>query len=158
MTEENNEQTDSSEVSKDPTEVVAPEASRKDEHSEGEVTTPEDDESLREDDSDVFPRDYVEKLRDENAKLRVRAQSADDLRHRLHHELVRATGRLANPAELAFDSSHLEDPDALDSAITATLLDRPYLASRTPRGDVGQGNRGSTDQPVSLLAHLKNLV
>ncbi|MGB6146004.1 MAG: hypothetical protein WBG75_00145, partial [Mycolicibacter algericus] len=47
------------------------------------------------DEADTFPREVVEKLRQENGKYRQRAQRTDELAHRLHTELVRATGRLA---------------------------------------------------------------
>lgn len=104
---------------------------------------------------DTFPRQVVEELRRENAKYRQRAGQVDDLARRLHTELVRATGRLADPTDLPFDAAHLDDPDALAAAI-ADLLDRkPHLASRRPAGDIGQGARGTAAQPFSLLDALK---
>ena len=51
---------------------------------------------------ETFPREVVEKLRQENGKYRQRAQQADTLARRLHLELVRATGRLADPSDLVF--------------------------------------------------------
>lgn len=89
--------------------------------------------------ADTFPRSYVEKLRDENARYRQRAQRADDLATRLHTALVAATGRLADPGDLDFDEDHLDDPGALDTALDDLLTRKPHLASRRPRGDVGQG-------------------
>jgi len=115
-----------------------------------------DSEDLSADDGEVeetFPREYVEKLRDENAKYRQRAQRADDLAHRLHTELVRATGRLADPTDLEFDEGHLEDPDALTAAVEDLLARKPHLASRTPRGDVGQGHTGT--ETVDLAGILR---
>lgn len=91
------------------------------------------------DDEDSFPRKYVEELRQENGKYRQRAQRADDLAQRLHAALVTATGRLADASDLAFDEAHLDDADALAGAIDALLEQKPYLASRRPQGDVGQG-------------------
>lgn len=88
---------------------------------------------------DTFPREYVEKLRDENAKHRQRAQRADDLAHRLHVALVAATGRLADPEDLPFDEAHLDDPDALTAALDDLLTRKKHLASRIPHGDIGQG-------------------
>lgn len=88
---------------------------------------------------DTFPRDYVEKLREENARYRTRAQRADDLAQRLHTALVAATGRLADPSDLDFDEGHLEDEDALSTALDDLLARKPHLASRRPRGDVAQG-------------------
>lgn len=107
---------------------------------------------------DTFSRSYVEKLRDENAKLRVRAQGTDELAHRLHTELVRATGTLADPADLAFDPEHLDDTEKLTAAIDELLATKPHLRSRTPKGDVGQGSRGSAETPVNLLQVLKSRV
>src|SRR5690625_3540572 len=67
------------------------------------------DSSHNDDDSpDTFPREYVEKLRDENAKYRQRAQRSDDLAQRLHEALVAATGRLQDPTDLAFNEDHLD--------------------------------------------------
>ena len=104
---------------------------------------------------DVFPREVVEKLRQENGKYRQRAQQADTLAERLHTELVRATGKLADPTDLPFDPEHLDDPDALAAAVDELLVRKPHLAARRPSGDIGQGNRGSAAAPFSLLDVLK---
>ena len=92
-----------------------------------------------EDDAETFPREYVEKLRKENADARVKAKRADDLAARLHTALVAATGRLADPSDLPFDDAHLEDADALNAAVDALLARKPHLASRRPVGSIGQG-------------------
>lgn len=92
---------------------------------------------------ETFPRAYVEELRQENGKYRQRAQRADDLAARLHVELVRATGRLADPEDLDFNEEHLEDPEALMTALEDLLARKPHLADRRPRGDVGQGHTSS---------------
>lgn len=104
---------------------------------------------------DVFPREVVEKLRQENGRYRQRAQQADTLAERLHTELVRATGKLADPTDLPFDPEHLDDPDALAAAVDQLLTRKPHLAARRPAGDIGQGNRGSAPAPFSLLGLLK---
>lgn len=109
------------------------------------------------DDAETFPRSVVEKLRQENGRYRQRAGQADAYAARLHTELVRATGRLADPADLEFDAAHLDDADALTGAIDALLADKPHLASRTPRGDIGQGQRGPASGSFSLLDTLKLL-
>lgn len=88
---------------------------------------------------DTFPRSYVERLRQESAEARVRAQRTDELAQRLHGALVSATGRLADPTDLVFDEAHLEDDVALNAAIDDLLARKPHLGSRVPRGDVGQG-------------------
>ncbi len=107
------------------------------------------------DDAETFPRAYVEELRQQNGKYRQRAQRADTLAQRLHTELVKATGRLADPTDLEFDEAHLYDPDALTEAINDLLERKPHLASRRPTGDIGQGQRGSAAEPFSLLGLLK---
>ena len=99
-------------------------------------------------DGDTFPRSYVEDLRKENADYRTRTKAAeelaDQLGRRLHTALVTASNRLENPADLAYDASHLEDPEQLAAALDALLADRPYMAKRVVKGDVGQGNRGGS--------------
>lgn len=100
---------------------------------------------------DTFPRAYVQELRNENAKYRDRAKSADTLAQRLHVELVRATGKLADPSDLPFDAAHLDDPDALGVAVDALLAEKPHLKSRRVTGDVGQGITGTVGSGVSLL-------
>ncbi|MGM0700386.1 MAG: hypothetical protein ACQEVD_16190 [Actinomycetota bacterium] len=102
------------------------------------------DDHEKEDEQDSFPREYVEKLRDESARYRQRAQRADDLAHRLHKTLVESTGRLMDADDLEFDEKHLDDPEALTAAIDELLEDKPYLAKRTPKGSVGQGESGAS--------------
>ncbi|MGE5694813.1 MAG: hypothetical protein ACM4D3_06110 [Candidatus Sericytochromatia bacterium] len=70
------------------------------------------------DDRDMFSWSYVQKLRAESARYRERARTADHYAKRLYTELVRATGRLADPTDLAFDDeAHLEDADALAAVL-----------------------------------------
>jgi hypothetical protein len=107
-----------------------------------------------EEESEVFPRDYVEKLRQENGRYRQRAQRADELAHRLHVELVKATGRLADPTDLPFDENHLDDTQALADAVEALLNAKPHLASRRPTGEIGQGP-ATTSGTVDLAALLR---
>lgn len=107
-----------------------------------------------ESDPDTFPRSYVEDLREENKRYRHRAQRADSYAHRLHTELVRATGRLADPTDLAFDEAHLDDPDALTAAIDDLVAKKPHLAARRPIGEIGQGATKSADT-VNLAALLR---
>lgn len=105
--------------------------------------------------ADTFGRAYVEKLRKESAGYRERAQRADDLAARLHTALVSATGRLADPTDLPFDAANLDDEQALSGAIDELLTRKPHLASRRPFGDVGQGNRGASSEPVNLADMLR---
>lgn len=105
--------------------------------------------------TDTFSRTYVEKLRRENATYREKARTAEHYAARLHEALVSATGKLADPTDLPFDADHLDDPDALAAAIDELLSKKPHLASRKPFGDVGQGNRGGTVEPVNLADMLR---
>lgn len=107
------------------------------------------------DGDEMFPRKVVEDLRQENGRYRQRAQKADTYAQRLHEQMVRATGRLADPTDLAFDEDHLDDPDKLVAAVDELLARKPHLASRKPAGDIGQGNRGGSSEPFSLLGLLK---
>jgi len=91
------------------------------------------------DEPETFPREYVEKLRQENGRYRQKAADRDEIAERLHVALVAATGRLAAPDELPFDEAHLSDPEALTTALDDLLARKPYLAARKPAGDVGQG-------------------
>ena len=104
---------------------------------------------------DTFPREYVEKLRDENAKYRQRAQKADDLARRLHSALTEATGRLQDASDLEYDVSHLDDPEALQRAIQELLEKKPHLGSRKPAGNIGQGASNTTDT-IDLAAMLRS--
>jgi hypothetical protein len=104
----------------------------------GEETTDSNDEP------DTFPRSYVEDLRKENKNYRERAKRGEEFAQRLHTELVRATGRLADPSDLAFNESHLEDADAISAAIDDLLAKKPHLASRRVSGEIGQGATPST--------------
>lgn len=124
------------------------------EESPEEPTVEEPVEEPTDEEQDTFPRDYVEKLRDENAKYRQRAQRADDLAHRLHNALTEATGRLADASDLPFDESHLDDPEALQRAIQELLEKKPHLGSRKPVGNIGQGVSSSTDA-VDLAAMMR---
>ena len=119
---------------------------------EGQIPSPTPDADA---DADMFPRTVVEKLRRESARYRERARTADTMAQRLHAELVRATGRLADPSDLPFDEAHLDDPDALAAAVDDLLDRKPHLASRRPSGDIGQGQRGPAAEGFSLLGLLK---
>lgn len=114
------------------------------ESSGGNDDTPAGEEQEPDENAETFPRSYVEKLRTENARYRERAKTADTYAERLHIELVRATGRLADPTDLEFDEAHLDDPDALAGALDDLLARKPHLATRRPSGDIGQGATASS--------------
>ncbi len=107
-----------------------------------------------ESDPEVFPLVYVEQLRQENGKYRQRAQQADTYAQRLHTELVRATGRLADPTDLPYAEDHLGDADKMAGAIDDLLARKPHLAARRPSGDIGQGMNPSAGK-VDLAAILR---
>lgn len=114
-----------------------------DEPLEDATDTPDDLEP--EPEPDTFPREYVEKLRNEAAEARVKAKKAEQYAHELHAARVAATGRLADPSDLPFDERHLDDLPTLEAAIDELLSRKPHLATRTPRGSVGQGLSASTE-------------
>ena len=122
---------------------------------EESTATPDTEEDQADDGADTFPRSYVERLRRESAGYRERASHADAYAQRLHTELVRATGRLADPTDLDFDEAHLDDTDALDTAVDELLARKPHLASRRPTGDIGQGASSGTGSSVDLAAILR---
>lgn len=107
------------------------------------------------DEAETFPKSYVQKLRDENAKYRQRAQKSDELAHRLHRALVEADGRLADPTDLEFTEDHLEDAETLSEAIGELLRTKPHLAARRPAGDIGQGASGANSSAVDLAGLLR---
>lgn len=123
---------------------------------EGDIpdATPEGSD-LKSEQDEMFPRQVVEDLRKENGRYRQRAQQADGYAQRLHQQMVTATGRLADPTDLTFDEEHLDDADKLTAAIDELLERKPHLASRKPSGDIGQGQRGGSSEPFSLLGLLK---
>lgn len=136
--------TENTEVTEDQTtEETTDDVQETDTTEEQDVDTT--DTPSEEEKQDTFPREYVEKLRDENAKYRQRAQQSDQLAQRLHTALVEATGLLQDPTDLEFDESHLDDPEALQKAVDELLAAKPHLAARRPRGDVGQGQTGSSN-------------
>jgi hypothetical protein len=105
---------------------------------------------------ETFPAQVVKDLRKENAKYRTAAKKSDDYARRLHTELVRATGRLADPTDVEFSEEHLDDPEKLTAAIDSLLEAKPYLKSRKVAGDVAQGKRGNGAAPADfsqLFAH-----
>ncbi|QEN13465.1 hypothetical protein ACRDU6_13010 [Mycolicibacterium sp. ELW1] len=132
----------------------APEATQTDELAEPEAISTGDDLAAPQGNTEVFDSDYVNGLKQEAIDHRQKAKS---YAARLHTELVRSTGRLADPNDLPFDAAHLEDTDALNSAIDELLTRKPHFAARTPHGDVGQGAKDQVP-PVNFISHLKSMV
>ncbi len=122
---------------------------------EAEVVEPTEETTEGEEtEESTFPLSYVQELRQESAKHRTRAQRADDLAARLHTALVSATGRLADPSDLPFEESHVDDAEALTAAIDDLLTRKPHLASRRVTGDVGQG-ASKSGETVDLAGMLR---
>jgi hypothetical protein len=115
-----------------------------------------------ESDADTFDRGYVQDLRKESAGYRERAKTAEEQADQLGRQLflakVKATGRLADPTDLAYDPDALEDDAKIHAAIDTLLAAKPHFASRTPTGNIGQGVIEQGSQPFSLTSHLKALV
>jgi hypothetical protein len=140
----------------DPTEPITEESTTDVASSEEQPEeTAHDGAQSDDDEPDTFPRSYVERLRRESAGYRERAQIADTYAKRLHLELVRATGELADPTDLEFNEEHLDDPDALAAAVDDLLTRKPHLASRRPVGDIGQGAVSGSAASVDLAAILR---
>lgn len=98
--------------------------------------------------SETFPREYVERLRQESAGYRTRAQRADALAERLMTATVReaTAGILADPTDLPASDDLLgedgmPDPERIRTAANALVGRKPHLADRRPRGDADQGAR-----------------
>ncbi|CCK58951.1 hypothetical protein [Mycobacterium canetti] len=121
-----------------------------------EVEREPDSPATEAEEPETFPRSYVQELRQENGRYRQRAQQADAYAQRLHTELVRATGRLADPTDLPFNAEHLDDADKLTAAIDDLLSRKPHLVNRRPVGDIGQGaTTPLSGNPVDLAAILR---
>lgn len=106
-----------------------------------------------EDRPETFPREYVEKLRRENAGLRDRAKRSDDLAAALWKARVEATGRLQDPSDLPMpDDADPTDADTVSDAVDELLEHKPHLAARKVSGDIGQGpQNGSGDVDLAGL-------
>lgn len=107
------------------------------------------------DESETFPRSYVEELRTESAKHRTKAKRADDLAHRLVTAYASVSRKLADPSDLAMSDALLDDDGIPDrekvlAAVDELLTRKPHLAATRPVGDVGQGARGEAAGMVSL--------
>ncbi|MFL0289321.1 hypothetical protein ACJH6H_29300 [Mycobacterium sp. SMC-21] len=120
-----------------------------------EVTTADNVENAPTDQSEPFPAHVVKELRDENAKYRLRAKETAE---KLHTELVRATGLLADPTDLPFNEDHLHDPNALVAAVEQLVTAKPHLKARRVTGDVGQGQRDAGSGEFDLAAFLRSKV
>ena len=86
------------------------------------------------------------------------AADVESLARRLHTELVRADGRVSDPADIPFDPAHLDDQAALTAAIDAAIESRPGIRARQYGGDIGAGNRGGSQRPpVDLIQLMRDI-
>ena len=85
------------------------------------------------------------------------AAHVEALARRLHAELVRRDGRVADPADIPFNPDHLDDESALTAAIDQAVESRPAIRSRQYGGDIGAGNRGRAPAaPVDLISLMRD--
>lgn len=120
---------------------------------EGQETTQETPDEPQ-GDAETFPLAYVQKLRTEAAEARTKAKRAEALEAQLFTAQVKATGRLVDPSDLAFNAELLEDPEGLTAAIDTLLAAKPHLAARS-FGNVGQGVTTSNVGEVNLADMLR---
>jgi hypothetical protein len=114
------------------------------------------------DEPETFDREYVSGLRQEASERRKAAteatQRADDLSRQLFTAKVAATGKLADPSDLPYDSDLVGDDDALTQALDELVAAKPHFASRKPApgSNIGQGPQGSpVAPPPSLIGAIR---
>lgn len=115
---------------------------------------PQEGQERPQDGPETFPAEVVRELREEAARYRVRAKRADDYARQLFHARVAALGKLADPDDLEYSEDLVDDLPALEAAVDELIGRKPHLASRTPRGDIGQGATGA-GAGVDLAALLR---
>lgn len=121
------------------------------ENASDDVSAGQDDETSSD---GTFTREYVEKLREEAAASRVKAKRFEAFAEETFYARVAALGKLADPTDLAYDESLLEDRAALEAAVDDLIGRKPHLADRRPVGDVDQGARAPSDT-VDLAGMLR---
>lgn len=100
--------------------------------------------------------EYVKKLREEAAAQHLNPKRADDDTRKVFQLRVAATGRLADPTDLAFDEALLEDSEALTGAIDDLLAAEPITASAASVGSVGQGAVGDASHNADRAGTLRS--
>ncbi|MCW2783471.1 MAG: hypothetical protein JWR35_3922 [Marmoricola sp.] len=107
---------------------------------------------------DVFPREYVEQLRQEAAEHRKRAEKVDSIRDALRAAVLeKGSGDVLHdplPWDDAYDDENgLPSADLVRAAAEMLALEKPHLAR--VRGDAQQGFRGETNEAVDLAGMLR---
>src|SRR5699024_6938533 len=148
----------------DDDEDVTDEASTPDEDAsdEDEAVSPEteSDPTDDEDDSDQFPRPYVERLRARSAGYRARAKAAagraSEAETARFTERLRVLAVLVDPADLPYDADLLDDSAAPREAVTELVGKRPHLRRRGVAGrETGARETADTTEPASLLGIMR---
>jgi hypothetical protein len=136
--------------------VTEPVTTEKDVTDESEEDTDDESEDETEEEPEkAFTREYVEGLRADVGRYRTRANA---YAKRLHTELVKQTGRLADPDLVEFNEEHLSDPEKLTATIDSILEEKPYAKSRRVQGDVDQGKRGDDPESTDILSVIRTLL
>ena len=110
------------------------------------------------DEGRTFDYEYVKGLREEAKSWRIKAAKTEELQGRLHAELTKADGRLADAQDLPFNPDHLADPQKHADAITELLKAKPHYATRKPApgSTIHQGPVGAPVAPKpDLIAGLR---
>lgn len=146
MTDEHDEQHEPStgidEPATEPTEPGEPQAA------EPEPAEPEP----ADENSDTFPREYVERLRRENQTYRDRAREAESTAWRA---LVESTGLVINADEVPRPDGAALTLDGAETAASEAIGARPYIAARRARGNIGQHEGPGASSAVSLSSLLR---
>lgn len=112
------------------------------------VQAPADEHEVQDDDEVQAPADEDPAADDEV----IPGVYVEELRGRLFTALVAADGRLADPTDMPYSADLVDDPAALEAAITARLDANPRLGKHAATGDVGAGARGeSVDSGTDII-------
>lgn len=133
---------------------------------EEELEQPQDATEESESDGDTFPRDYVEKLRQESAESRTARKDAEQQLAALQDAyrglaVTQAVSDvLADSTDLPWSDDYLDaetglvDASKVRTAAEELALAKPHLARA--RGDAGQGYRSTNSGTVNLADMLRS--
>ena len=103
-----------------------------------------------------MPDTGVEETTPDNEEVEPEeVEPPSELQLALHAALVKLDGRLRDSAALEYDEAYLTDSAALEGAITALIHESPHLATTAVSGDIGQGNRATSEAPFNLIDALR---
>lgn len=105
-------------------------------------------------DGDMFPRSYIDKLRSKQYHYRHRAQRAERRAELLARELFRSRVAdldvLADPDDLPYSDELLEDGEALRAAVSELVERKPHLRARRAAGSLGLHEPGRAGDGFTL--------